>query len=56
MGRHCELPQCPLRCLNGGVCFKPYTCICQLGYEGSQCQHSSNGGQIILYSYKVDFN
>ncbi|MGH0151915.1 UNVERIFIED_CONTAM: hypothetical protein FKN15_020722 [Acipenser sinensis] len=33
--------QCAPRCLNGGLCERPHTCVCKPGFEGPRCETTS---------------
>ena len=37
-GDDCPVPICDPDCLNGGICVRPSTCRCRLGFFGDRCQ------------------
>ncbi|KAK6470641.1 latent-transforming growth factor beta-binding protein 4 isoform X1 [Huso huso] len=39
--KKCTKPQCAPRCLNGGLCERPHTCVCKPGFEGPRCETTS---------------
>ncbi|XP_067830905.1 LOW QUALITY PROTEIN: latent-transforming growth factor beta-binding protein 4-like [Heptranchias perlo] len=34
----CTKPVCSPRCQNGGLCRRPHTCVCRLGFQGPRCE------------------
>ena len=43
-GDDCPVPICDPDCLNGGICVRPSTCRCRLGFFGDRCQLNLKSG------------